>query len=288
MFCKSQVKLTSLRVDRVLLCGGGAALKGLPKFLSNGMNVPVDVFDPFRVVETGGLDPDGAALLEDHRLEAVIALGLATMASDPDAYSVEILPAALRRRREFIGGTLWMYVAAAIAIGYLGWYGFTTQQKLSATRTEVAGIEVRAKRAKSVDNEARELIATNAKLSAEAFRLQSVAGHGEQLARVLWAAGDTIPKEFWFASMSSAWADNPNLRVAKGEERPIVHVDGRSREGTASPAQLFTAFTAGLTQRLSPGLTLVQNPSPGFDKFTLDMTLFAPLLAAAPGAEAKK
>jgi len=285
MFCKSQVKLTSLRVDRVLLCGGGAALKGLPKFLSNGMNVPVELFDPFRVVETGGLDAESAAQLDEHRLEAVIALGLATMGSDPDAYSVEILPAALRKRREFVGGTLWTYVAAAVAVGYLGWYGWTTHAKLSTARTEVAALDAKVKRAKSVDTEARELMATNAKLSADGFRLQSVAGSGEQLARTLWAAGASIPNDFWFAGLTSEWKVSDTLRVARGEERPIIHVDGRSREGTASPAQLFGAFVAALTQRLNPGVTLVANPSPQFDKFTIDSTLFGPPPPPAAPAE---
>lgn len=80
----------------------------------------MDLFDPFRVVETGALSiPTAPRSLEEHRLESVIALGLATMAPDPNAYSVEILPAALRKRREFMGGTLWMIVAAAVAVAYL-------------------------------------------------------------------------------------------------------------------------------------------------------------------------
>ncbi|MBK8178219.1 MAG: pilus assembly protein PilM [Planctomycetes bacterium] len=285
MFCKSQVKLTSLRVDRVLLCGGGAQLKGLSKFLSNGMNVPVDLFDPFRVVETGALDPDGAASLEEHRLESVIALGLATMASDPNAYSVEILPAALRKRREFMGGTLWMIVAAAVAVAYLGWYGFTTRKQLESVRTTVSGLEAREKRAKAVDKEARELIVANEKLAVEAFRLQSVAGSGEQLARSLWAVAETIPSDFWLSQASSEWRFNENLRVPRGEERPILHMEGRSREGTSSPAQLFAAFVAGVATRLAPAVAMTQNPSPSFDKFTLDLTLFAPEAPVAAAEE---
>ena len=282
MFCKSQVKLTSLRVDRVLLCGGGAALTGLTKFLSNGMSVPVELFDPFRVVETGALDPDSAELLEQHRLEAVIALGLATMASDPDAYSVEILPAALRKRREFLGGTLWMYAAAALAIAYLGWHGLRTHSRLEATRAEVAALEARQKRAVSIDRDARELNVQNAELAAETARLLSVAGAGEQLARTLWALADTLPSDFWVTELNSECVYNDNLRVLRGEERPLVHIVGRSREGTASSAQLFGEFVAGLSKRLGPNLTLASNPSPGLDKFTLDLTLFAPPEAVAP------
>lgn len=285
MFCKSQVKLTSLRIDRVLLCGGGAALTGLPKFLSNGMNVPVELFDPFRVVESGGLDPESAVLLEKHRLECVIALGLATMASDPDAYSVEILPASLRKRREFVGGTLWVYVAAGIALAYLGVYGFRTHARLAQTRSEVAALDARKRRAESIDKEARELIEKNAALAAETAHLQAVAGAGEQLARVLWAVGETMPKDFWIANLSSDWRFNDNLRVLRGAERPMLHIEGRSREGTGSPAQLFGEFISGMSQRLGPSLSMAQNPSPSFDKFTLDLTLFAPPPPAAAPTE---
>ena len=99
-FCKSQMKVSGLKVDRVMLCGGGAALSGLDAYLQSAMGVPVELFDPFRVVDTSGLDPAAADLLEEYKLESVVALGLATAASDPEAYSIEILPAAVRARRD--------------------------------------------------------------------------------------------------------------------------------------------------------------------------------------------
>jgi Tfp pilus assembly PilM family ATPase len=58
LFCKSQVKISGLKLDRVLLCGGGAAIRGLPRYLSSGMNVPVEMFDAFRVVNTDALAPE--------------------------------------------------------------------------------------------------------------------------------------------------------------------------------------------------------------------------------------
>src|SRR5260221_274207 len=57
LFCKSQIKISSLKLDRVLLCGGGAALAGLPQYLQGGLAVPVEYFDPFRVVDSSGLAP---------------------------------------------------------------------------------------------------------------------------------------------------------------------------------------------------------------------------------------
>ena len=97
--------------------------------------------------------------------------------------------------------------------------------------------------------------------------------------------GETIPGDFWLQALSSNWNFNDNLRVARGSERPLLHIDGRSREGTSSPTQLFNAFISGVSARLSPGLTLIQNPSPSLATFTLDMTLFAP---PAPPAQAAK
>ena len=76
--------------------------------------------------------------------------------------------------------------------------------------------------------------------------------------------------------MSSDWRFNDNLRVPRDEPRPILHADGRPREGAASPSQLFSRFIAGVSQRLSSSLAMVQNPSPNFAQFTMDLTLFAP------------
>src|SRR6185503_8441386 len=58
VFAKSQVKISSLKLDRVLLCGGGARLPGLTAYLSRGLSVPVELFDPFRVVDLSKLDPE--------------------------------------------------------------------------------------------------------------------------------------------------------------------------------------------------------------------------------------
>ena len=83
MFAKAQVKLSSLKLDRVFLCGGGARLRGLPEYLQAALGVPVELFDAFQVVDTSKLPPDRAALLDEHGLESVVALGLATAGSDP-------------------------------------------------------------------------------------------------------------------------------------------------------------------------------------------------------------
>ena len=46
-FCKAQTKIQDLRLDRVLLSGGGARLRGLRSMLRETLRCPVELFDPF-------------------------------------------------------------------------------------------------------------------------------------------------------------------------------------------------------------------------------------------------
>ncbi|MBK7875684.1 MAG: pilus assembly protein PilM [Planctomycetes bacterium] len=139
IFCKSQVKLTGLKLDRVVLCGGGAALEGLPKYLSNALSVPVELFDPWKVVDTTALPEDQKRELETYALESVVALGLATMASDSSTYGVEILPAATRKKRAFAEQHAWMIAAGVLAVGYLGWDAWKTREDLARARRGARG-----------------------------------------------------------------------------------------------------------------------------------------------------
>jgi Tfp pilus assembly PilM family ATPase len=282
MFCKSQVKVSNLRVDKVLLCGGGAALAGLCKYLSSGLGVPVELFDPFRVVDAGALEGEAAEKLEEYKLEAVVALGLATMASDPDSYSIEILPARVKQKREFVGGTLWAIAAAVLALAFLGWTAWTTRAELEKTKTEVSGLDQRLRRNKDTDRKTRDTLQRNAALAGDASTLQAMSGSGEQVARVLAQLESDLPEGFWIESLLSEWRANEGLRLGRENQRPVVHLAGRAREGTESIAGLLEGYVAKLRSRF-PQAEFVYAPSPQGDKFTLDLTLFAPPAPAEAG-----
>ncbi|HVS18634.1 MAG TPA: pilus assembly protein PilM [Planctomycetota bacterium] len=284
MFCKSQVKVTNLRVDRVLLCGGGAALKGLPRYLSSGLGVPVELFDPFRVVDTTALAPESAERLEHYRLEAVVALGLATMASDPAGYSVEILPARLRARREFLGGTAFLIAAAVLAALFLGYETWSLGSRKGTVESEVSQLEARLRRATSTDRRVRELLEENERLAEAGTELQGVAGAGEQIARVLDGLQRVLPDGFWIEALSSDWRSDDRLRITREVPQPTVSLVGRAQEGTESIASQMNTFVTRLQEAL-PGAELVYQPSPSGDRFTLDLTLFAPPRPAEPEAE---
>ena len=272
MFCKSQVKLTGLKVDRVLLCGGGAALRGLPRYLSAGMGVPVELFDPFRVVDTSALDPEVADRLAAHQLESVVALGMATMASDPEAYSLEIVPEALAKKRAFLGGTVWLIAAAVLAVAFLGYRVTYLNAKLNRLTGENRGLASVVARARDIHSETEALVAENARLVAETTALQGIAGSGEQLARAVAFLDDSLPGDFWITRVESAFGTDSELRVERGNERPILSIQGQARDGVQSPTAQFQQLLAELEEAM-PYAAL--NPSIDRNKFKIEMTSFA-------------
>ena len=279
LFCKSQVKITGLKVDRVALCGGGAALDGLCEYLSAGLGVPVELFDAFRVVDTSALDAESAELLDEYKLEAVVALGLATMGSDPEAYSLEILPAAVAKRREFFGGTIWLIAAAALAVLYLSFSALIKSQKLDEVEQENRSLASSVRLADKIHNEAQALVLENESLFERVHELHAIAGTGEQLARVVMFLTERLPDPFWVTQLSSDWGWDDELGVPRTELRPILLIRGRAREGAASPTALHRQMIAAL-QEAMPSVSL--NHHFDRDVFSIDMTLYAPEPGESP------
>ncbi|MDP6519618.1 MAG: pilus assembly protein PilM, partial [Planctomycetota bacterium] len=231
LFCRSQIKVTSLKVDRVLLCGGGAGLEGLPEYLAKGMGMAVELFDPFRVVDVSALTPEEADLLDEYKLESVVALGLATMGSAPEAYSIEVLPADLRRKREFFGGTIYLVASALLALCFLAYHGTDYVARLGAVRDTASRLNRQVRSASSAHMRTDELVAKggeNDRLKEIADDLHSIAGSGEQLARVMEALEGSLPRDFWVSQITSEFAFDGDLGVERGAERPILRIEGRS------------------------------------------------------------
>ena len=63
-------------VERILLCGGGAKLKNLDRFLSDKLGMPVEFADPFRQVRVPAKGA-AAGLVEQHGPAFAVGVGLA-------------------------------------------------------------------------------------------------------------------------------------------------------------------------------------------------------------------
>jgi type IV pilus assembly protein PilM len=274
LFCKSQIKLSSLKLDRVLLCGGGSALAGLPHYLQGGLSVPVEYFDPFRVVDTTALAPAEQQELEQYKLESVVALGLATMAADDSTWAIELLPRALARKRAFAQRHLWMIAAGVLAVGWLGFDAWNTSQRLAVARRKAGELHGQWTRAEKAHSKTEQLIAQNEKLSAFAAQLAYNAGSGEQLARTLDLLEGHLPAEFWLTQLATDWKADPDLGVQRGAERPILRLEGRAREGTNSLSTLYQAFIRDFRAALPADAALRESLAPSGARFNIDLSVF--------------
>jgi Tfp pilus assembly PilM family ATPase/Tfp pilus assembly protein PilN len=282
LFSKGQLKIPNLKVDRVLLCGGGAALEGLCPYLSQGMGISVELFDPFRVVETDGLSPEESEQLEEYQLESVVALGLATMASDPESYSVEILPESVRKRRDLMQGTVFLIAAVVLAVVYLGWTAFDYSSRLGELESQAKLLSSRLQQATRTERQTTELQVKSRDLSEYADELVKVLGSGEQLARGLEALHASLPDEFWLTSLETKLSSDEELGISRDRLQPILRVEGRAREGTRSMAVLYEQFQVNLRARL-PEARIKAAPSVRGTQFALDLTLFSEAQADPEG-----
>lgn len=273
LFCKSQVKVTGLKLDRVMICGGGAGLDGLPQYLSSGLGVPVELFEPFRVVDTSAMDPAAADELEAHRLQAVVALGLATMASDPEAYSLEILPAPLVRRRAFMEGPAWLIATALVAVFFLFDRVSTLKSETSEVQGEVDKLSRQLSAASSTHRRASNLVEENLELSEVVQDLEGYAGMGQQAAQALRVLDEQLPKDFWVTEMTGMWGFDEELGVDRQRERPILQIVGHVREGTQSPTAQFNLMIDAFRRQWAD-LRERSSVDPARSRFSIDMTLF--------------
>src|SRR5204863_482021 len=87
--------------------------------------------------------------------------------------------------------------------------------------------------------------------------------------------------DFWLTQLSTDSRPDPELRIERGAEVPIVSVVGRAREGTSSLAALYEGFIHGLRDKLPKRPSLKERLTVSASKFTVDLSFFAPRPAFA-------
>ena len=274
LFCKTQVKISTLSIDRVLICGGGAQLDGLCSYLSSGMHLPVELFDPWRVVDTSGLDDESSAELEQFGLRSVVALGLATMGSDPEAYSLELLSPAALKKREFFGGQVFLWAAALLAVAYLGYFAKTSSAATADLESSYRVYKGELDRKKDADDETERLLVLNGELAQHAAELQRIVGAGEQLARTLEVLGTSLPSDFWIKRLQGRWGVDKELGIDDREDRPLILLEGLQRPGSVSPVTQYQELREQIETRLEN--VRVVSSYDASKGFSFDLTTFAP------------
>jgi len=130
MICRAQTRMSDLNVDRLLLTGGGARMKGIREYFAANMNVPVEIFDPVGELDQSALDGDDESELGDDAYDFATAVGLAETLLNPNAFRLEVLTEKERKKRTFTQRTVWALAAAAAT---LAWVVLLFQDRASKT-----------------------------------------------------------------------------------------------------------------------------------------------------------
>jgi len=116
MICRAQTKISDLNIDRLVLTGGTAAMKGIKQYFGANMSVPVELFDPVAELDQGTLDAADAEELGDRPFDFSVAVGLAETLLQPTSFRLEVLTEKKKRKRQFSERTVWSLAAAAAAL----------------------------------------------------------------------------------------------------------------------------------------------------------------------------
>ncbi|HEX5054055.1 MAG TPA: pilus assembly protein PilM [Planctomycetota bacterium] len=226
-FCKAQTKIADLRLDKVLVAGGGARLRGLRGLLRENLRCPVELFDPFANLDLSGLPPDDAEQLQAMRHEAVVALGLAVGRIDESLYSLEILPEAVRKRQRFQQRTVWNIAAGALLVGVLALHASHGKRAVEAVEASTAALRRKVNSLNAVNTEAQSVVESNKveRALVEHLAAQALPLHG--LLRVQRAVAAHLPPQVWIRKIEV----NAGGGLQKKAPAVVIEASGKELNG---------------------------------------------------------
>ena len=222
--CRSQLKAPDLEVDRVLLCGPGAAIEGLDQALTRALGLPTEHFDPIAgYVVDPAADPGAAGP------DFAVAAGLAMMALLDGSYRVEILSDAARRRREFQRKTIWLVLAGVLLVAHLAVYGWLSSTNEAAASADRARFTQEASVRSAAQRDFDQAKTDVGQLAEGLTRIEEVTAPGAGLLLVLDLLDAYLPPELWVTAARTLRAAEPAFGW-EGLPRPFLVIEGAGKE----------------------------------------------------------
>ncbi len=153
------------KIERLLLCGGTAVMKGLREYLQTALGVPASLFDPFKEF---GLYKKGTAPESEAGYRLVTALGLLH-----DHTAVDLLPGEMKTgkatardvRIAVLGGVLWVIILVVIYAILASWSQASAAQ-VNRLKRDLKATEDANKEYFALENQIREMEAKQHSLTA--------------------------------------------------------------------------------------------------------------------------
>ncbi len=251
-FCQTQTGLRDLKVDRILLSGGTASMRGITRLLNEHFRCPVDLMDPFAggAVDLSSLTREEARELMEEGPRAVLALGLAAGRASGDLYEVEILPTRLRKKREFLAGPLFSWIAGAAAFLFLVLFFQASAARYEKFSSVKKKLLYRLNQANRIDRDASAILEKNRASLAEIRLLEDLGGRGPSLLRAWRAFAKTMPPELWARSVQVDKGGPSRVVRSKEEVHPLVVLKGLGKQQDLAINDVYNQFLAFLEEAL--------------------------------------
>lgn len=283
-FCKAQTRLSDLKVDRIVISGGGARLRGLREYLSQNFGVPVELFDPMEKVDTSLL-PNGDSVLEKGP-ELAVALGLAQMDAEPKFFRLDILPPREARKRRFLKKTIYTCLAGFLAFAFVVYDFSKATHNLDVHRRESDSVQkLKASREKLEAGYLKEKDAL-ADLEKKYNALSEKVFPGSYLARALRLAQKCLPEELWITKVELEERRMGSKDSQEGEKaaRYGVLIRGAGREGKQE--KTISELSDEFARELRTDPLVDQGSLMSFDRKKKEFEIF--LLFREEGGEMEK
>jgi type IV pilus assembly protein PilM len=163
-FCRTQAKMPRVDYQRIFLSGGGARLQGLAEYLEKKTSRPVKILDLYSGLDLRRLDAVSAKCFEGQISDMAVALGLAVLDADPEAFHLDLTPQAIRQRRAFWGKTVFAAAAGVVLLASL-WAPYRNAQKsLDAVQRKRTDLENSVAEAEKLKKSFAQRVEENKKL----------------------------------------------------------------------------------------------------------------------------
>lgn len=205
------------KIDRLLICGGTAAMKGLREYIQTNLGMPTELFDPFKA---GELYRKGTAPEDEigHRL--VTALGLMY-----DHASVDLLPGEMRTgkfvardvRLAVAGGIVWVGFLIVVYVLLAGW-SQTYIGRANRLKRDLKATEESNKEYFALEQQVNEL-------SAKQKSLNDVVGEVQVSVPIMAALTRTVPANIQLNSCVLTGQQNIKMTGVVSGEPFLLDVD---------------------------------------------------------------
>jgi type IV pilus assembly protein PilM len=246
MYARAQVKVRDIKVDKLLLSGGGSKLTGLPEFLAGRLGLAAAPLEPLKKVSLGAMSVEDMKPLEGSYSAYAVPIGLALSRIVPFAPSIDLRRPAAKAVREYRQRDLYLWAAAGLLVlALIFWVASGLRESVVVSRakdnaTKLAEADETTRR--NFDTAKRR----NDRLRADVEALRERVTSGEDLLRVLSQLKKQTPDTLRLTELSTS---RPKLAGQTGagtitfQSERIVYLRGLATN-TTSLAEAFRAVTA--------------------------------------------